>query len=98
MIEHIVLFRSKPNTSPEIKKQIVAYARSMQSHIPEILYISSGENWSDRGDGFELALVSRFKDKATLDVYQKHPYHQTFVNEWVKPNIEKILAIDYFIE
>jgi hypothetical protein len=98
MIEHIVLFRCKESCSEETRNQIVAYARSMQSHIPEILYISSGKNWSERGDGFELALVSRFKDKATLDVYQKHPYHQTFVTEWVKPNVDKVLAIDYFID
>lgn len=98
MIEHIVLFRSKASCTEDSRKQIVAYARSMPAHIPEILYLSAGLNWSDRGDGYELALVSRFKDEASLAVYQKHPYHQTFVTEWVKPNIEKVLAIDYFTE
>ena len=97
MIEHIVLFRCKKDTNAEIKKNFILAARSMKAEIPEILSISSGENWSDRSDGYELGLVCRFQDKETLDVYQKHPYHQKFIADWVKPNIEKVLAVDYFI-
>ena len=98
MIEHLVLFRSKESCTEETRNKIVAEARTLKSHIPELLYMSAGINWSERGDGYQLALVGRFQDKATLDIYQKHPAHQAFVNEWVKPHIEKVIAIDYFIE
>ena len=98
MIEHLVLFRCKETCNEETKSKIVSEARALKKEIPELLYISAGINWSERGDGFELALVGRFQDKATLDIYQKHPAHQAFVNEWVKPHIEKVIAIDYFIE
>lgn len=98
MIEHIVLFRCKKETSHEIKNGFIAAARGMPSVIPEILHFSAGENWSERSDGYELALTCRFVDKETLAIYQNHPVHQTFIQEWVKPNIEKVLAVDYFLD
>ncbi|MBC7660870.1 MAG: Dabb family protein [Chitinophagaceae bacterium] len=97
MIEHIVLFRCKPGTTDTIREQFVAAARSLKGEIPGILYLSAGTNWSDRSDGYELALVERFADKKALDAYQIHPYHEKFKSEWVKPHIEKVLAVDYFI-
>lgn len=98
MIEHLVLFRPKAGLSEETRNKIVTECRALKNHIPELLYLSAGINWSERGDGYELALSSRFKDKASLDIYQKHPVHQAFVNEWVKPHIDKVIAIDYFID
>ncbi len=97
MIEHIVLFRCKADCTAETKQAIVKFALSMKAEIPEILTLSAGENWSERSDGFELGLVARFQNKTTLDVYQKHPYHQRFVTELVRPNVEKVLAVDYDI-
>lgn len=97
MIEHIVLFRCNPGTSQATKQGFVQAARNMKAHIPEILQISAGENWSERSDGYELALVSRFEDKDSLEIYQKHPEHQKFIQEWVKGNVEKVLAVDYFL-
>ncbi len=97
MIEHIVLFRCKTDCTKTTKEAIVAFARSMKAEIPEILALSAGENWSERSDGYELGLVARFQDKVTLDVYQKHPYHQRFVQELVRPNVDKVLAVDYDI-
>ncbi len=98
MIEHIVLFRCNDACTPEARQDFVSAARALKEHIPEILYISAGINWSDRSDGYELALVSRFENKDSMDVYQKHPVHQKFVAEHVRPKVEKVLAIDYYIE
>ena len=98
MIEHIVLFRSQPGCTAETREQIVLGARSLKAEIPEILALTAGVNWCERSDGYEFALVARFKDKDSLEIYQKHPYHQKFVQEWVKPNVEKVLAVDYFID
>ncbi|RYZ85461.1 MAG: Dabb family protein [Proteobacteria bacterium] len=97
MIEHIVLFRCNADTTAQIRQGFVLAARTMKDHIPEIIQITAGENWSTRSDGYELALVSRFENKDTLAVYQDHPHHQKFIQDWVKPNVEKVLAVDYFI-
>lgn len=98
MIEHIVLFRCQKDCSSDSKQKFVAAARRLPNAIPEILHFSCGENWSERSDGFELALACRFASKETLEIYQKHPAHQEFIAEWVRPNVEKVLAVDYFIE
>lgn len=98
MIEHIVLFRSNSDCSAATREQIILAARSLKAEIPEILALTAGENWSERSEGYEFALVIRFQDKDSLEVYQKHPHHQKFVQEWVKPHVEKVLAVDYFID
>ena len=96
MIEHLVLFRCKESCLPAARESFIAAARALMTEIPEVIYGSAGENWSDRGDGYDLALTCRFEDKAALAVYQRHPVHQQFIAEQVKPHIEKVLAIDYF--
>jgi len=98
MIEHIVLFRCNESCNEQARKNFIRAARGMQALIPEILYLSAGENWSERSDGYELGMVLRFQNKETLDVYQKHPVHQSFKTEMVAPNITKVLAVDYFVE
>jgi hypothetical protein len=97
MVEHIVLFRCQPNTPSEARQGFVAAARAMKNHIPEIIQITAGENWSERSDGYELGLVIRFANRESLAAYQIHPHHQAFIKDWVKPNVEKVLAVDYFI-
>lgn len=98
MIEHIVLFRAKNDATPIAKQAFIAACRSLLRDIPTIQSGSSGENFSDRSDGYHLALVMRFKDAAGLEIYQKHPAHQTFIAEHVKPLIEKVLAVDYYVD
>lgn len=95
MIEHIVLFRFKTTLAPETKKKAIAELRTLEAMVPSILALSAGENFSDRSRGFEVGLVVRFRDRAGLDAYQVHPEHQRVVQEWIRPNVEEVLALDY---
>lgn len=95
MIEHLVLFRFKPDTSETTQERILSELRALKPLIPSIVDLSAGRNFADRNQGYEFGLVVRLRDRAGLDAYQVHPEHQRVVQEWVRPNLEQILALDY---
>jgi hypothetical protein len=95
MLEHIVLFRFKPETTAHTKQKIVEGLMALKGKVPSILDISAGPNFSDRNQGFEYGLVVRFKDRQGLDAYQVHPDHQHIVHELIRPSLADILAVDY---
>jgi hypothetical protein len=97
MIEHIVLFRFKPETKPEVLTAILKELRALKSLVPSVADLSAGQNFCDRSQGFEYGLVVRFFDRQGLDAYQVHPEHQRVVREWIRPNLEQIIAVDYEI-
>lgn len=95
MIEHIVLFRFKPETSQETKVSIQREIKALRSLIPGILDLSMGPNFCERSQGYEYGLVIRFADRPSLDSYQVHPEHQRIVKDLIKPALADILAVDY---
>lgn len=95
MIEHIVLFRFKSDIEDAAKQRLIEELRGLEGRVPSIRSISSGLNFSTRGDGYEAGLVIRFDDQAGLDSYQIHPDHVRVVQDCVKPVVEKVLAVDY---
>lgn len=95
MLEHIVLFRFKPETTAYTKQKIVTDLMALKDKVPSILDISAGPNFSDRNQGFEYGLVVRFADRQGLDAYQVHPDHQSIVHELIRPAVADILAVDY---
>ncbi|HXL73494.1 MAG TPA: Dabb family protein [bacterium] len=98
MIKHIVLWKlkedeggwSKQENAFELKRRLEA----LKNKIPEILEmeigfpIEKGETVSD------VALYSLFKDKVSLEIYQKHPEHQKVV-EFVKQIAVERRVVDY---
>ncbi len=95
MIEHIVLFRFKAASQGAIQDRIVSELRALKGIVPSVVDLSVGYNFSERNQGYELGLVVRFRDRAGLDAYQIHPEHQRVAGEWIKPNLEQIIAVDY---
>jgi hypothetical protein len=95
MLEHIVLFRFKPEITAITKEKIVTELMALNGKVPSILDISAGPNFSDRNQGFEYGLVVRFADRQGLDAYQVHPDHQHIVHELIRPALADILAVDY---
>ena len=95
MVEHIVLFRWKEDAAPEAVARAIEGLRSLKGKIPEIIDLSCGENFSDRGQGFHCGLVVRFADRAALDTYGPHPAHQAVVTGLINPIRDGVLAVDY---
>ena len=97
MIEHIVLFRWKPEATPAQVRQVVEGLRALRENIPGILDLTCGENFSSRARGFKHGLVVRLADRAALEAYGPHPAHQHVVQSFINPIREDILAFDYEI-
>jgi hypothetical protein len=97
-VDHIVLFRWKPDASPEAVAAAVEGLRALKAKIPGILDLSCGMNFSARSQGYETGLVVRFVDRAALEAYGPHPAHQEVVQSLIHPIRADIIAVDYEID
>ncbi len=95
MIEHVVLLRFKAAVSPETRRRVLAELRTLKASVPSVVELSCGDNFSERSQGYEAGLVVRFKDKQGLESYIVNAEHQRIVQDWIRPNAEQILALDY---
>lgn len=95
MVEHIVCFKLKPETTPEQGQKLVEMLRALKDTVPGILDLSAGETFTpERGQGFTVGLVVRFRDKEGLAAYGPHPNH-VVVKEYVAQVCDSVLAVDY---
>ena len=97
MIEHIVLFKWKPEASDLQISEAINSLRALKSKIPGIIDLSCGKNFSERGQGFQHGLVVRFNNRESLKNYLPHPSHQEIFQNLIKPILADIIAIDYEI-
>jgi hypothetical protein len=95
MIEHMVLFEFKDNTGTQRDYHYETLAQIGKLQIPGISEITFGENFSARAQGYQWGLLVRCDSKAALERYASHPEHQRIVNERIKPNATRVLALDY---
>lgn len=96
-IVHIVLFKWKPETTPQQITAAMEGLRALDGRIPGVLELTCGENFTDRGQGFTHGLLVRLTDREALDTYQTHPEHQAVVQEAIRPFLADIIALDYEI-
>lgn len=95
MVEHLVLFKLKPDVTEDQKEQMIEGLRSLQEKIPGILHLSAGGNFSDRSQGYEIGLSVRFVDRQALDVYIPHPAHRECVDRFITPIKTDVIVVDY---
>ncbi|MDX6767043.1 MAG: Dabb family protein [Candidatus Methylacidiphilales bacterium] len=97
MITHVVVFwTDKPLNEFQSKLQ---EGTRLLANIPGVLEFRHGVPVpSPRGavdDSFSVAISMTFADQATADVYQAHPIHQQFINEYVKPLVKRLVVFDF---
>ncbi len=95
MIEHIILFRRKPEITDAQIAAVMESLRGLKDQIPGIVTLACGADFSGRAQGYTHALVVRFSDRAALDAYGSHPAHQAVVETQIKPSFEGILGFDF---
>ncbi len=95
MVEHLVMFKFKPDVSAAEMEAAAAALRALKDKIPGVIHLTAGMNFTERAAGAQMGLVVRLKDKAALDVYSNHPAHRTVVDTLIKPKVATILALDY---
>ncbi|HEU4751585.1 MAG TPA: Dabb family protein [Armatimonadota bacterium] len=98
MVEHVVLFKTTPEATPEQKQRAMAELKALKEKIPGIVDLTVGANFSERSQGYDIGLVVRFVDRAALEVYLPHPAHRGCVDEFIAPIKADVIVVDYDID
>lgn len=94
MVFHLVLFKLKPEVTPEKLEEIMMKTRSQLLKIPVVRSIKCGKKIVKQDEWpFFLAVELETMDK--LEMYREDPIHIKFVEEVIKPNTTARLALDY---
>lgn len=89
MFIHIFGFRWKELATGADKERAAREIRAFQGRIPDLIDIAVGENLSPRGQGYTIAGLMRFTDRAACDAYAVHPAHLALL-EWLVPLIDPV--------
>ncbi|XP_027077304.1 stress-response A/B barrel domain-containing protein UP3-like [Coffea arabica] len=95
-IEHIVLFKVKPDIDPSKATAVVNNLSSLAS-LDSVLHLTAGPVLRSRSSSltFTHMLHSRYASKSDLDAYSAHPDHVAVVTNYVKPIVDDIMAVDW---
>jgi hypothetical protein len=78
MIQHVLLWTYKPETTPEERARLEAQLASLPSHIPALRQLTWGPVVGGRNQSFSHGFIMQFDTMAALDEYASHPAHLSF--------------------
>jgi quinol monooxygenase YgiN len=94
VIQHIVVFRLKPDVDEAAIGEHMADFAALAGQIGEIAQLEVQRNIVERPVAAHFGLVSQFADLDALRRYQQHPSHMAAF-ERLKPRIDHMLVLDY---
>ena len=96
MLQHLVLLRFKPTTSPADVGRLERAFCALRNSIESIRQLEWGTNVSPEGlaKGYTHAFMLSFDGALQRDAYLPHPAHQAFVAQ-LTPAIDDVLVLDY---
>lgn len=94
MVDHLVLFAVKEDAPAESVEDLLSSLRGLRSEVPNVLDLSVGENFSERGGPYTHGLFVRFQTADDLRAYIEHPEHQKVVEKLDATTTER-LVVDY---
>jgi antibiotic biosynthesis monooxygenase (ABM) superfamily enzyme len=94
MVTHIVFFSFKqPDRDAHIaeaKRRIEAMAGA----IPSLKHLEVGVNFSEEERAMDMALITRFEDRAGLEAYAVDPVHREVI-AYIRTVAEYTKVVDY---
>jgi hypothetical protein len=97
MVHHIVLFKLKPEVTPEKLEGMLISTRMTLLKIPEVLSIKCGKR-IDLKNEWQFFIAIDFESMDRLATYRDDPLHMKFHADVIKPNTTESLALDYEME
>ena len=96
VLKHVVLFKFKPEATPEKIAEIVAAFNALPSKIKEIKGFQWGTNNSpEKHDkGLTHAFILTFDNEKDRDAYLPHPAHKEF-GKVVGPWLADVTVVDF---
>ncbi len=83
MIRHVVMWKMKERaegaSGRENAERLRAMIEALRARIPQILELEIGFQMEPSESAYDVVLVSSFRTKADLELYQRHPEHQKVV-------------------
>ena len=86
MIQRVVLF----NTESSINKKLVI--KRTKEVLPPIPGVKSLQIGKITNDNYNFGLIILFEDRGALDNFSSHPDHRDYVDNFLKPKINDIVA------
>jgi len=79
-VRHVVVFKYKPEATPEQIAQVTRAFRDLQKRIPGITAFEDGVNNSPekKNQGFTHVYLMTFESMSARDAYLPHPEHKKF--------------------
>jgi hypothetical protein len=95
-VQHIVLFKFKPETTPEKLKEILTAFEALPSKIKQIKGFQWGTNNSpeNHAHGLTHAFILTFDNEKDRDDYLPHPAHKEF-GTIVGPWLADLTVVDF---
>ena len=95
MVRHIVLFKIKDEFKDEIP-QMVKNFYGMKGKIEGMVSLEAGADFLHSDRSYDVALITEFESRETLEAYQTHPVHLPVKKRMGEVRISSV-ACDYDI-
>lgn len=96
MVRHIVMW--KMADAPDAQERALAIKKNLEAlknEIDEIVEIEVGINFNESESASDVVLVSAFRTKEELEIYQDHPSHKSVGANYVRPYVKERRVVDY---
>lgn len=96
MIRHIVMWKmADPSDAQDRAMAIKKNLESLKGEIEELVDIEVGLNFNETESASDVVLVSTFKTREDLEIYQDHPSHKSVGANYVRPYVKERRVVDY---
>ena len=94
MVHHIVLFKLKPEVTPEKLEEMMLSTRMSLLKIPEVLSIKCGKQIDPAGE-WPFFIAADFETMDKMADYLEDSIHMKYVADVIVPNTSERLTLDY---
>ena len=96
MIRHIVMWKmADPSDAQDRAMAIKKNLEALKGEIEELVDIEVGLNFNETESASDVVLVSTFKSREDLEIYQDHPTHKSVGANYVRPYVKERRVVDY---
>jgi len=100
MIERIVLLKlESDHRSADAVRRIIDESRRVLPTLPGVVSAHVGRAADDRTESsWDVSLVVRFNTLKDIPPYAQHADHRTYVDDFLKPRVESIVAFNFELD
>ena len=92
-VNHMVWIKFNEGTTPAAIEEHLAGLRSLPDHVPGILELTLGTNFTERARGFTHGMMVLLSDRDALAAYAVLPAHVAVASRLVKDG--EVMALDF---